>query len=55
MPKMKILNSSEQNIFESPPVLNSVERKRYFSLPVTLNEAMEDLKTPTNKVCVAKR
>ena len=51
MPKMKILNSSEQNIFESPPVLNSVERKLYFSLPLTLTEAMEDLKTPTNKVC----
>ena len=51
MPKMKILNSSEQNIFESPPVFNSVERKRFFSLPLTLNESMENLKTPTNKVC----
>ena len=51
MPKMKILNSSEQNIFDSPPVFNSVERKRFISLPLTLNESMENLKTPTNKVC----
>jgi TnpA family transposase len=51
MPKMKILNSTEQNIFNSPPVFNSVERKRFFSLPLTLNESMEKLKTPTNKVC----
>lgn len=51
MAKMKILNAPEQGIFESPPVFNSVERKRFFTLPLTLNESMGNLKTPTNKVC----
>ena len=30
MPRMKILNSIEQEAFELPPVLNSAERKRVF-------------------------
>lgn len=51
MPKMKILTSSEQKIFESPPVFNSADRKRFFSLPLSLNEAMAKLNSPTNKVC----
>ena len=33
MPRMKILNSIEQEAFELPPVLNSAERKRYFDFP----------------------
>ena len=51
MARMIILNTSEQHIFESPPLFNSVERKRFFSLPLTLNESMNTLTTPTNKVC----
>jgi hypothetical protein len=51
MARMRILKKSEQRIFESPPLFNSVERKRYFSLPLTLNESMNTLITPTNKVC----
>lgn len=51
MPKMKIFNALEQKNFETPPVFNSVERKRYFTLPLTLQESVGDLKTPTNQVC----
>ena len=51
MARMKIFSTSEQNVFESPPVFNSVERKRFFTLPLTLNASIENLKTPTNKVC----
>ena len=51
MPRIKILNTTEKNDFESPPVFNSVERRRFFTLPQMLNEAMENLKSPTNKVC----
>jgi len=36
MPRMKILNAVEQEAFESPPVFNSVRRKAYFGLPVSL-------------------
>ncbi len=51
MAKMKIFSTPEQNNFESPPIFNSVERKRFFTLPLTLQESVHDLKTPTNKVC----
>jgi hypothetical protein len=51
MARMRILNTSEQHIFDSSPLFNSVERKRFFSLPLTLNESMNILTTPTNKVC----
>ncbi len=51
MPRIKILNTSEKNAFELPPVFNSVERRRYFTLPMMLIESMETLRTPTNKVC----
>ena len=51
MAKMKIFNTSEQNAFESPPTFNSVERKRFFTLPLMFHESMDSLKTPTNKVC----
>lgn len=51
MPKMKIFNTLEQKNFETPPVFNSVERKKYFTLPLTLQESVSDLKTPTNRVC----
>jgi TnpA family transposase len=51
MPKMKIFNASEKSAFESPPMFNSVERKKFFTLPLKFNESMESFKTPTNKVC----
>jgi len=51
MPRIKILNTTEKNAFESPPVFNSVERRRFFTLPQMLNESMENLKSPMNKVC----
>lgn len=34
MAKMKIFSPSEKNAYESPPVFNSVERKRFFALPI---------------------
>jgi len=36
MPRMKILNSIEQEAFELPPLLNSAERKRHFDFPVAI-------------------
>jgi len=51
MPRIKILNATEKNAFELPPVFNSVERRRFFTLPQMLNESMENLRPPTNKVC----
>ena len=36
MPRMKILNSIEQEAFELPPLFNSAERKRHFDFPVAI-------------------
>ena len=51
MARMKIFSASEQEAFESPPVFNSAARKRFFSLPLTLNESAVALRTPTNRIC----
>jgi len=51
MARMKIFNTLEEEAFESPPVFNSVERKRFFSLPLLLEDSMVNLRTPINKVC----
>lgn len=51
MPRMQVLGALEAETFETPPIFNTAERKRYFTLPVGLNEIAETLRTPTNKVC----
>jgi hypothetical protein len=44
MPRMKILNSVEQEAFESPPVFNSFQRKQYFDFPQTIQQAAASLR-----------
>ncbi len=51
MPRMKVLGALEAETFETPPIFNRQERRRYFTLPVGLTEIVETLRTPTNKVC----
>lgn len=51
MPRINILNLSERETFESPPIFNSVERRRYFTFTQQLYDAMNNLVTPTNKIC----
>jgi len=51
MPRMKILNNVEQEDFETPPVFNSVQRKRYFDFSQAARRLAVKLRTPTNKVC----
>ncbi|MBI1954504.1 MAG: DUF4158 domain-containing protein, partial [Proteobacteria bacterium] len=48
---MKILSSLEQEAFEMPPVFNSVDRKRFFNFPLTIEKIADNLRTPTNAVC----
>ena len=50
MPRMKVLNNVERDTFETPPVFNSVERKRCFDFPVTLQEIANGLRSPTNQL-----
>src|ERR1017187_3088775 len=51
MPRMKIFNSMEKEAFESPPLFDSAERKRFFSSSSMLSNSIENLRTSTNKVC----
>lgn len=51
MARMKVFNFLEEEAFDSPPVFNSAERKRFFSLSPMLSDSIANLRTPTNKVC----
>ncbi len=48
MPLLKILSSSEITGFDSPPVFNHEERKKFFSLPAASNPVRLILQIPTN-------
>ena len=50
MPRMKVLNNVERDAFETPPVFNSVERKRCFDFPVALREIASGLRSPSNQL-----
>lgn len=50
MTNLNILNSTELKAFESPPVLNSEERKKFFNLPAWTIKEIETFKSSTNKV-----
>ena len=51
MPRIKIFNAQEIAAFESPPVFNSVERKKFFTLPAPLQKLSQSFYTSTNQVC----
>lgn len=51
MPRMNILNALEQEAFESPPELNSIERKRAFDFPRGILTIAQHLRMPSNRVC----
>jgi hypothetical protein len=51
MPRMNVLNSVEREAFESPPLFNSVERKRCFDFPAALQDIADGLRSATNQVC----
>jgi hypothetical protein len=50
MPRMNILNMVEREAFESPPVLNSVQRKQYFDLQTELRRLAGELRAPTHQL-----
>ena len=50
MPRMRVLNSTEQASYDNPPVFDSRERHKYFDLTVGLERTASHLKTPTNRV-----
>src|SRR5262249_15116490 len=51
MPRMKALNSVEREVFELPPIFNSVERERNFDFPMAIEQIAAGLRTPINQLC----
>jgi Domain of unknown function (DUF4158) len=51
VPRMHILNTVEQEAFESAPVFNSFQRKHYFDFPEAIQKAAASLRTPANQLC----
>ena len=47
---IKILNNKDIKTFDSPPVFNSEERKRFFYLPKWASDLVESFRTPSNKI-----
>jgi TnpA family transposase len=47
---IKILNNNNSKVFETPPLFNGEERKRFFYLPKWADDLVKVLKTPTNQV-----
>ncbi len=50
MPRMQILTPAEYTVFETPPRLNSVERKRFFDLSQSLERLLVSFRTPANQI-----
>ena len=50
MPLLKILSSSEITGFDSPPVFNHEERKKFFSLPSGFKQLWKKLRTAENQI-----
>lgn len=50
MPRMNILNKSEQAMFEDPPIFNSSERKRFFTFPNAIHQKAATLRKPSTQI-----
>lgn len=50
MPRMKILNSVEREVFDFPPIFNSAERKRCFDFPTSIQGISTSLRTSSNQL-----
>jgi hypothetical protein len=47
---MRILNAVEQYDFDSPPVFNSLQRKKYFDFSDTVHRIAQGLRSPTHQL-----
>ena len=45
MAHIKILDASEQEVFDSPPVLTGIDRKRFLDLSVGVKKIVDSLRT----------
>ena len=50
MPRMNILSTSEKDEFDTPPILNSRQRKQFFDMPENYQDDIQKLRSPTTKI-----
>jgi len=50
MTRISVLSNAEVKEFDDPPIFNSVDRKCFYHMTMTLQNALNRLRTPTNKV-----
>lgn len=50
MPRMNILNRTEQKTFDCPPVFDSIDRKKFFDFPSSLLEVALHLQKPSSRI-----
>jgi len=50
MPRMNILSPAEQDEFDTPPIFNSAERKKFFDCPSALQDKVKGFRTPLNRL-----
>ena len=50
MPRMQILSAAEQRAFETPPQLNSTQRKSVFDLPGAFQKEAASLRDPAHQI-----
>ena len=50
MPRMRILTTNEQELFDRPPLFNHCDRKRFFDLPKGLLDIADSLRTPSGQI-----
>ena len=50
MPRMKILNGTEQMLFDRPPQMSGAERRRVFELPVAIWSAAHEIQSVPGRI-----
>lgn len=50
MTRISVLSKPEGKRFDEPPIFDSIDRKRFYDITVTLLNALNKLRTPANKV-----
>jgi len=51
MTRISVLSNAEGKEFDEPPIFNSIDRKRFYDMTIALQDVLNTLRTPTNKVC----
>ncbi len=51
MPRMKVLSTVEQELFDTPPEFDGIQRKQFLTFPSEILCLADERRTPVNKLC----